>query len=150
MLKNTIKLSAAVAALLASGIVFAKTAQPLAIEANAMKWKPLPSYPTLKYTVLTGDPTSNDFFVIRLKLPKDYTDIIHEHELMRYDTIISGALYVGFGNVRDIKKTKKLTAGSFIACPPGVPHYGITKQETVVQIAGKGPWKALKTAGFNR
>lgn len=150
MLKSIFKCSAVAAALVASGIVTAKTVQPVAIEANAVKWKPLPSYPTLKYSVLSGDPTSKGFFVIRLKLPKNYTDIIHEHELTRYDTIISGSLYVGFGNVRDIKKTKKLTAGSFIACPPGVPHYGITKQETVIQIAGIGPWKALKTAGFSR
>lgn len=132
------------------GFAIAKLAKPVAITPNAMTWKSLPSYPTLKYTVLAGDPTSNDFFVIRLRLPKDYTDIIHQHELTRYDTIISGSLYLGFGTTRDIKKTRRLDAGSFIACPPNVPHYGITKEETIIQISGIGPWKALQTAGHNR
>ncbi|QLH41446.1 MAG: hypothetical protein HWD59_01050 [Coxiellaceae bacterium] len=35
----------------------------------------------------------------------------------------------------------KLVAGSFVAIPAGVPHFGWTNEETVLQITGVGPWK---------
>ena len=128
----------------------AETLTPTLLEANALHWQPVPVAPELHYAVLAGNPDKHEFFVVRLKLPKDYTDVIHQHAYDRYDTVISGAFYLGFGDTVDKSKTRKLSAGGFVTCPAKAKHFGYTEEETVIQISGIGPWEALKTAGANR
>lgn len=144
------KCLAAACALVCSVSIAIAGNKPITIKDSALKWLTLASAPKLKYAILTGDPEKTGFFIIRLKLPKDYQDIVHEHDLPRYDTIISGALFVGFGDKIDKSKTKKLPEGAFMVCPAGIKHYGFTEEETIVQIAGMGPWKGLTTASEKR
>lgn len=128
----------------------AVAAAPVMLDSADMSWKQLASAPNLQYSTLAGNPEKNEFFVVRLRLPKDYTDVVHVHTTPRYDTIISGAYYFGFGDKVDKTRAQKMTAGSFIVCPPNEKHFGFTDEETVIQISGIGPWEALKTAGTNR
>ncbi len=129
---------------------FAYSNTPNILEPSNIHWQQLPVAPILQYAVLAGDPTKREFFVARLKLPGNYTDIVHQHSEARYDTIISGSYFIGFGNRVEKQKTHKLLAGSFITCPARVKHYGYTEEPTVIQISGIGPWEALNTAGADR
>jgi hypothetical protein len=36
-----------------------------------------------------------------------------------------------------------LPPGSFIKFPKGVIHYGFTKEETIIEISGVGPWGTI-------
>lgn len=129
---------------LLSGITLAGT-DARVINADHLSWKHLTQAPMIQYSILAGDPLKREYFIARLKYPKQYDDVIHEHALTRYDTVISGAFYYGFGNKIDKTKTHKLAAGSFIECPANVKHFGYTKEETVIQISGMGPWEVLKS-----
>lgn|SRR3990167_7175514 len=129
---------------------FAGTKTPEMLNPDQITWRELPGHTELQYAVLAGNPLQKGIFTVRLKMPKDYSDIIHTHQLPRYDTVISGAMYVGFGDKIDREKTVELIAGSFISCPADIKHYGFTKDETVVQISGNGPWEVLKSSGKKR
>lgn len=132
-----------------SASVFAGTGETIMSPDN-LNWKELPNHPELQYAIMAGDPLQKGIFTVRMKLPKNYADVVHSHELPRYDTIISGALYLGFGDTIDKSKTEKMAAGSFITCPAHVKHFGFTDDETVVQISGMGPWEVLKSKGEKR
>jgi len=40
----------------------------------------------------------------------------------------------------DPTKSRAMPAGSFIALPPGTPHFVSVDEETVVQLNNIGPW----------
>lgn len=129
---------------------FAYASQPKILTNEDLLWKRLPKHPTLQYTVLSGNPLKNEWFTVRLKFPANYKDVIHVHDANRYDTIISGTYYFKFGDKLDDAQAQKLAAGDFIECPAHIKHYGYTNEETVVQIAGMGPWEVLKSTGMHR
>lgn len=138
------------AALLTANLSYASTTALKLTNPDQLAWKELPGHPELQYSVLAGNPKKDGIFTVRLKMPKDYQDIVHAHDKTRYDTVISGALYIGFGDKIDRNKTRELTAGGFIACPARIKHFGFTNEETIVQITGEGPWEVLKSSGMNR
>ncbi len=117
---------------------------------NDLKWTPLPNNPGLEYTVLSGNPIKTGLFTVRLKLPKNYSDVVHEHAKDRLDTIISGTYYIGFGNSINKDTATKMDTGTFINFPAHAKHYGFTNEETIIQISGLGPWDVLKSAGVKR
>lgn len=129
--------------------VFADANQKI-MQPDQLTWKALPNHPELQYSVLAGHPEQKGLFTVRMKFPKNYADVVHSHEQARYDTIISGSYYLGFGETIDRSKAEKLVAGSFITCPAHVKHFGFTDGETVVQISGAGPWEVLQSKGVAR
>lgn len=144
------KLTLSLLTLLTASSCLAADKAPTIINPDQISWKELPGHTELQYAVMSGNPQQKGPFTIRLKLPKDYADIIHSHDQPRYDTIISGAYYAGWGDKIDRDNTQELAAGSFITCPAHVKHFGFTKDETVIQISGNGPWEVLKSAGKKR
>lgn len=112
-------------------------------DSHSLNWTALPSNAALKYAVLAGDPTKNEFYVIRLKIPANYQDKPHQHFYDKYDTVISGTYYLGVGSVFKKDNAIGLPPGSFFKVPAKVEHYGYTKEETVVQISGIGPWSGI-------
>ena len=44
------------------------------------------------------------------------------------------------GEKADPSKTQSLPAGSFFVLPPGMPHYAVFDEKTVIQINTIGPW----------
>jgi hypothetical protein len=139
-----------IAMLALSGNIFAAGTQSTFVNPDQIIWKSLPGHSELQYSVLEGNPMESGYFTVRMKFPKNYKDVVHSHEITRYDTIISGALYMGFGDKPDRKNVEKLETGAFIACPAHLKHYGFTDDETVVQISGMGPWEVLKSGGKAR
>lgn len=107
-----------------------------------IKWSAAPpSIPAgAQAAVLYGDPGKEGLFVLRLKLPKGYRLAPHNHPKPEIVTVISGTFRLGMGETADRSKAQPLGAGSFLAMPPGMTHFGFTDEETVIQLNSTGPW----------
>ncbi len=143
-------------ALLLTGSAFAataKTASKHAAAAHAMehpmfasgddvKWGDAP--PVLpagaQLAVLDGNPGGKGAYTVRLKMPDGYQIKPHWHPTMEHVTVISGTFNVGMGKTFDTTTGKPMTAGGFGTMPEHMAHYAWTTGETVVQIAGMGPF----------
>jgi hypothetical protein len=44
------------------------------------------------------------------------------------------------GDKVNIEKVTRLPAGSFLKIPARTEHFAVTKDETILQISGTGPW----------
>lgn len=113
-------------------------------DSHSLKWQAVPDAKTLQYAVLAGDPSKAEFYVVRLKIPANYHDLPHQHFYDKYDTVISGTYYLGVGSKFNPENAIGLPAGSFFKVPANVDHYGFTKEETVLQISGVGPWSSVE------
>ena len=74
------------------------------------------------------------------KFPANYKIPAHWHPAIEHVTVISGTLNLGLGDKLDEAKAKPLSAGSVAIMQPKTNHFGWTKDETVVQVHGVGPW----------
>jgi quercetin dioxygenase-like cupin family protein len=100
-----------------------------------------PSLPAgAKFAVLSGDPTKDGLFVMRIKMPADYKIPPHSHPADEHVTVISGTLFVSRGDVFDPQKAKDLPEGSYALLPGKSTHFAFAKSETVVQLNSEGPW----------
>ena len=116
-------------------------------DSDALKWTDSKNLPGAKVAVLMGDPTKKEPFVARIKLPADFTIPVHTHPVNEYDTVISGTYYFGSGDQINIEKVVALPAGSFVSIPAKTEHYGLTKNETIIQVNGVGPWGMIYKKG---
>jgi quercetin dioxygenase-like cupin family protein len=107
-----------------------------------VKWGPGPASipPGAEAAALYGDPSKEGLFALRLKLPKGYRIPPHTHPKPEVVTVISGVFRLGMGETADPSKAKPLPAGSFVALPPGMAHFAMADEETVVQLNSTGPW----------
>jgi hypothetical protein len=94
----------------------------------------------IRATVLEGDPTKAGPFTMRLKLPANYKVPPHWHPAIEHVTVLSGSFYMGLGEVFDESKAKMLPVGGFTAMAIGVRHFAFTKEESMIQLHGIGPW----------
>jgi quercetin dioxygenase-like cupin family protein len=112
------------------------------IDPAQIKWQDAP--PTLpkgaKAVVLSGDPGKEGPFVLRLKAPAGYRIPPHWHTGAEYLTIVSGAFYFGSGDKMDKAHEHAMKAGAFHYLPAKAHHYAYTKETTVVQVQGNGPF----------
>jgi quercetin dioxygenase-like cupin family protein len=109
---------------------------------DEVKWGPAPpSIPKgAQAATIYGDPSKDELFALRLKLPKGYHIPPHTHPKPEVVTILSGTLRLGQGATADQSKAKPLPAGSFFAMTPGMQHYVYADEDTVLQLNSTGPW----------
>ena len=106
-----------------------------------LKWGDVPSLPAgAKIAVIEGPPTEAVPFTFRLKFPADYKIPAHWHPAVEHVTVMSGTLNLGMGDKLDATKTKPLSTGSVAIMQPKTNHFGWTKEETIVQVHGMGPF----------
>jgi quercetin dioxygenase-like cupin family protein len=112
------------------------------LTAQDIKWAPAPPSipPGAQVAVLYGNPGKEGMFAMRLKMPKGYRIAPHTHPKPEIVTVISGTARLGMGEIPDTAKAKVLPAGSFFAMSPGMPHYFLAENETVIQLNSTGPW----------
>ncbi|HLF85827.1 MAG TPA: cupin domain-containing protein, partial [Nitrospiria bacterium] len=55
-------------------------------------------------------------------------------------TVISGIFNLGIGDKFESEKANALNPGSIAIMPPGMNMFAYTKEETIVQVHGIGPW----------
>ena len=112
------------------------------INSGDVKWGPAPpTFPKgAEIAVLSGDPSKDGPFVIRIKMPSGYKFPAHNHPTDEYVTVISGNFHVGMGDKLDEKKAIELTAGGYVEAPAKMNHYGWVSSPTVVQVHAQGPF----------
>ena len=106
-----------------------------------LKWVDVPSLPPgAKLAIIEGPLNEAVPFTFRLQFPANYQVPAHWHAAVERVTVISGTLNMGVGDKLERSQTKPLGAGSMAIMQPKTNHFAWTKEETVVQLNGTGPW----------
>ena len=120
---------------------WADSAHHTMVTPSDLKWADVPSLPPgAKIAVIEGPMNEAVPFTARLKLPADYKIPAHSHPVIEHVTVMSGTFNMGTGDKLDPSKTKALSAGSVAIMQPKTTHFAWTKDETIIQIHGVGPW----------
>ena len=140
-MKTLVALSIALTGVCMAGSSLAQTAHHTMVVPDELKWAEVPSLPAgVKVAVMEGPLNEAAPITFRLKFPADYKLPAHWHPGIEHVTVISGTFNMGAGDKLDVSKTKPLSAGSFAVMQPKTQHFAWTKEETVVQVHGIGPW----------
>jgi quercetin dioxygenase-like cupin family protein len=97
--------------------------------------------PGVKVAVLEGNPSEPGPFTMRLWFPAGTRVEPHLHSGVEHATVVSGSVYFALGEVFAQDKLRRLPAGGFFLVHPGVPHFGLVDEDTVIQAHGVGPWQ---------
>ena len=120
---------------------YGKAGGPLMMGPNDLKWADVPELPPgAKIAVIQGPLHEAVPFIFRLKVPAGYRIPVHTHPAVEHVTVISGTYYFAGGDTFDHASATMLTPGSVAIMPAGHPMYSWTKEETIVQVHGVGPW----------
>jgi len=90
--------------------------------------------------VVSGDPSKDGPFVVRIKMPAGYKINAHWHPTDENVTVISGTFLIGMGDKLNKSKMQELPAGGFTLLPAQMHHYAMAKNACVVQVHGMGPF----------
>jgi quercetin dioxygenase-like cupin family protein len=112
------------------------------VNASQVEWAAAPNFVPegAQIAVLSGDPSKDGPYVIRLKMPAGYKIPAHNHPTTEMVTVISGDFRLGMGNKLDEEKSMLLTAGGYAEAPAKMNHYAWASSPTIVQVHGQGPF----------
>ncbi|HUF41575.1 MAG TPA: cupin domain-containing protein [Verrucomicrobiae bacterium] len=96
--------------------------------------------PGAKIAVIEGPLNKAVPFTFRLKIPANSKIAPHTHPAFERLTVLEGKFYFAHGDRYAPGKTTALGPGSVAIMPPDTPMFGYTKEETVIQLHGIGPW----------
>ena len=124
---------------------FAAHAQPIEhhkmVQAADLKWDDVPSLPPgAKIAVIEGPMSQAVPFTVRLSFPANYRIPAHMHPAVERVTVLSGEFFMGIGDRLDLEKATGLKAGSVMIMAAGTRHFAWTREATIVQLHGTGPW----------
>jgi quercetin dioxygenase-like cupin family protein len=142
-MKRTLTALAAIAAMSVFVIAQDHGARMLSVTPTEIKWaEGPPSLPKgAQFAVISGNPAAEGMFVMRIKMPANFSIPPHYHPADENVTVISGTFNMGEGPVADRTKAKRMPAGSFAMMATGMRHFAFTGDtETIVQLHGRGPW----------
>ena len=107
-----------------------------------IKWGPVPPFfpKGAEFAVLSGDPSKDGLYVVRLKMPAGYKIPAHNHPTTENVTVVSGNFHIGMGDYLDEKKGIELTSGGYGEAPAKMNHYAWVTSTTIVQVHGQGPF----------
>lgn len=121
---------------------FTKTEGQLLVRAKSIKWSAAP--PGLpqgsKAALLQGNPSAAGRYVIRMQLPANYKIPFHSYSNAMDVTVVSGTLYVANSQTFDKKKAFAIKPGDFYHLPALASQFVFTKDDTVLEIHGEGPY----------
>ncbi len=112
------------------------------VNASQLEWASAPNFVPegAQIVVLSGDPSKDGPYVIRLKMPAGYKIPAHNHPTTEMVTVISGDFHLGMGDKLDEEKSVLLTAGGYAEAPAKMNHYAWASSPTIVQVHGQGPF----------
>lgn len=115
------------------------------IQSNDLKWTDLASLPPgAKMAVIEGPVGEAVPVTARIKFPANYRLPAHIHPHFERVTGLTGAFYMGMGGKFDAAQaTMVLKPGDMMIMEPNTPHFAMTKEETIVQLHGPGPWSIV-------
>lgn len=97
-----------------------------------------------KLAVVSGDPTKGGDFVVRAKLPANYTVPPHHHPTDEAVRVLSaGALTYGMGDKVNAANSGTLTKGYHVTMQSGMNHWVSTNGPLEIQVSGKGPFEIV-------
>lgn len=138
-----LKPALSIAALLLAGTSLAHAeGMSMPVNPDHINWGPAPPVfpPGAQFAVISGDPSQDGPYVVRLKMPAGYRIPAHNHPTTEYVTVISGKFNIGMGDKLDKKHGIELRAGGFGEAPAKMNHFAWATSETVVQVHGQGPF----------
>lgn len=112
------------------------------VNASQLEWAPAPNFipEGAQITVLSGDPSKDGPYVLRLKMPAGYKIPAHSHPTTEMVTVISGDFHLGMGDKLDEAKSVLLNAGGYAEAPARMNHFAWASSPTTVQVHGQGPF----------
>jgi len=114
---------------------------PILVAPGELTWADAPAVaPGAKIAVIEGPLNKAVPFTFRLRLPANTKIAPHTHPAYERVTVLSGTFHFTPGDTYDPAKTRALAPGSVAILPAGTPMFGYTKEETVIQLHGVGPW----------
>jgi quercetin dioxygenase-like cupin family protein len=104
------------------------------------EWKEVPGGHGVQMAVISGDPSKEGLYVIRVRFPAGIMSSPHFHPEDRHAIVLKGTWYTGTDDSWDPDRTVALKPGSYMKHPAGAVHYdGAKDEEVIVQISGYGP-----------
>jgi quercetin dioxygenase-like cupin family protein len=123
-----------------AGAVTAENTIPAPINPVDLSWISPPGIPGVHIAWVLGAEQRTGLYSLRVKLDQGAMIPPHQHPDERNSTVLSGTLYVGFGDVIDESKLVAVKNGAVYIAPADVAHYLYAKDEDVVyQESGYGP-----------
>ena len=120
--------------------VKAQQSVPQPIVSNELNWISPAVIEGLAFSWLKGSESDSDLYVLRVRLEPGTKIPPHRHPDQRLSTVLSGTLYVGFGDVFDETAMIRIETGNAYIAEPGVPHFIWAKDGRVeYQETGIGP-----------
>ena len=116
------------------------TPKPAPIDPETLVWITPPNNPAARATWALGQEQKAGPYILRVRLSKGGRIMPHTHPDERNSTVLSGTLYVGFGETFDEARLVAVPTGSIYVAPANVPHFVWAKDDDVIyQEAGVGP-----------
>lgn len=143
-MKKLIATAMLLAASLTSGLAVAQSGEPLPVLPQNLLWISPPNNPLVKVAWVLGADKKPGVYLLRVKMSPDGKIPPHTHPDERNSTVLSGTIYVGFGEVFDASKVVPIPTGGVYVAPANVPHYVWAKDgEAMYQESGFGPTATL-------
>jgi quercetin dioxygenase-like cupin family protein len=133
---------AGIALLLAAGTAAQAEGMKAPINTSDIKWSAAPKElpPGARWFILSGDPTKEGPFVVRVQLPAHYQVPAHNHPTAEMITVLSGRVLFGMGDKLDEKKGTVVKDGGFVEAPAKMNHYVSAIYASVIEIYSQGPF----------
>ena len=113
---------------------------PQPIEVQTLNWIGPPPVPGLMFTWVAGSEQKQGLYALRVKLEQNTKIPPHTHPDQRLSTVLSGTLYVGFGESFDENKLVAIESGNAYVAPAQTSHFIWAKDgEVIYQETGIGP-----------
>ncbi len=110
-------------------------------QAADLKWEDVPSLPPgAKIAIIEGPMNQAVPFTVRLSFPANYRIPAHMHPAAERVTVLTGEFFMGTGDRFDAEKSTGLKPGGVMIMAAGTKHFAWTREATVVQLHGNGPW----------
>ena len=111
------------------------------VNASQLQLAAAPALPEgAQIAVLSGDPSKDGLYVVRVMMPAGYKVPAHNHPTTEMLTVISGDFHIGIGDKLDEEKGTQLAAGGYAEAPAKMNHFAWATTPTVVQIHSQGPF----------
>ena len=125
---------------LLAGPALAQADAPSPILPERMPWLRPPMLAGVEVAWVLGAEQKPGPYILRVKLAAQARIPPHTHPDARNSTVLSGTIYVGFGDTFDESKLVAVPAGAVYVAPANVPHYLWAKDgDAMYQEAGFGP-----------
>lgn len=129
-----------VLALLLATVAATPVAAPLPLLPEQFRWVTPPGVEGVQGAWVVGGEKAVGPYLLRVKLRAGARMPPHTHPDARHTTVLSGTLYVGFGESADASAAVAIPAGAVYAAPAGVAHWVWAKDGDVeYQESGVGP-----------